>query len=403
MSYYAVAKGRIPGIYSTWSEAEAQVKGFPNAKHKKFNDVTSAEMFLKEKNGSRTVGRTPVVVRPNAMNFASQATITGKKRPLEIAGKSEDTTMLLKAAAKKIRLSSDNLSYLTNPTTTFYAVAAGVAPGIYTSWREVQQQTESYTRPVYRKFATREEAHEFLTSYQKARISSSSVIVDDGKSITAFYAVAKGRKTGIFTTWAEAFKQVDGLHSAAFKKFSTQSEAEAFIQKYHNTRSSQKNDPDPEDPTTLVAFCDGSAIGNGKVNCKAGYACIFPHNTSWNVSSKLVDQLATNNRAEYLAALEAMKRANQEDPTGQKVLYIFSDSMLLIRSMTEWIENWQKNNWYKPNGDAVLNQDILRQLIQAQRTRRIIWRHVKAHTGKKDWKSKWNDIADRQAKQAALS
>lgn len=27
--YYAVAKGRKPGIYGTWAECEAQVKGFP--------------------------------------------------------------------------------------------------------------------------------------------------------------------------------------------------------------------------------------------------------------------------------------------------------------------------------------------------------------------------------------
>lgn len=27
--YYAVAKGRAPGIYATWAECEAQVKGYP--------------------------------------------------------------------------------------------------------------------------------------------------------------------------------------------------------------------------------------------------------------------------------------------------------------------------------------------------------------------------------------
>ena len=35
-AYYAVAVGRNPGVYPTWSECEAQVKGYSGAKHKMF-------------------------------------------------------------------------------------------------------------------------------------------------------------------------------------------------------------------------------------------------------------------------------------------------------------------------------------------------------------------------------
>ena len=34
--YYAVAKGRSPGIYNTWAECSEQVKRFKGAKFKKF-------------------------------------------------------------------------------------------------------------------------------------------------------------------------------------------------------------------------------------------------------------------------------------------------------------------------------------------------------------------------------
>jgi ribonuclease HI len=128
---------------------------------------------------------------------------------------------------------------------------------------------------------------------------------------------------------------------------------------------------------------------------------VFPHCESWNVAKKLNEPRATNNRAEYFAALEAMRRANIENPSQDQLLYIFSDSMLLIRSMTEWIGKWQKNNWRKADGQPVLNRDILETLVHEQGTRRIIWRHVKAHTGRTDWKSKWNDAADRAAQGAA--
>lgn len=107
-------------------------------------------------------------------------------------------------------------------------------------------------------------------------------------------------------------------------------------------------------------------------------------------------------QAEYLAATEAMRRANEEDPSQIKPLYIFSDSKLLIRSMTEWVAKWRANNWRKADGEPVLNRDLLEGLLREQGRRRIIWRHVKAHTGGLDWESVWNDKVDRLARQTAL-
>ena len=44
--FYAVRIGRIPGIYTTWAEAEAQVNGYPGAKHKKFATKEEAQAFI---------------------------------------------------------------------------------------------------------------------------------------------------------------------------------------------------------------------------------------------------------------------------------------------------------------------------------------------------------------------
>ena len=35
-AFYAVHKGRVPGVYTSWSDCEKNVKGFPNANFKKF-------------------------------------------------------------------------------------------------------------------------------------------------------------------------------------------------------------------------------------------------------------------------------------------------------------------------------------------------------------------------------
>ena len=43
-----------------------------------------------------------------------------------------------------------------------------------------------------------------------------------------YYAVRKGRKTGVFATWAECQKQVTGFSGAEFKSFGTMEEAREF-------------------------------------------------------------------------------------------------------------------------------------------------------------------------------
>lgn len=46
--YYAVAKGKKPGIYTSWPEAEAQVTGFPGAIHKGFKELDQAQQWLSQ-------------------------------------------------------------------------------------------------------------------------------------------------------------------------------------------------------------------------------------------------------------------------------------------------------------------------------------------------------------------
>lgn len=43
---YAVKVGVTPGIYQTWDECQANVKGYPNAQYKSFTDMTEATKYL---------------------------------------------------------------------------------------------------------------------------------------------------------------------------------------------------------------------------------------------------------------------------------------------------------------------------------------------------------------------
>ncbi|EEB91647.1 hypothetical protein MPER_09965 [Moniliophthora perniciosa FA553] len=74
--FYAVHTGRIPGIYSTWTECEAQVKGFANAKYKKFSMQEEAEEFLKDP-------KNPYLQGEQSSSSSTTTTEIGKRRPLE--------------------------------------------------------------------------------------------------------------------------------------------------------------------------------------------------------------------------------------------------------------------------------------------------------------------------------
>lgn len=52
MKYYAVRKGKMPGIYNTWDECRKEVTGFKGAEYKKFNSYEEALNFMKNTNES---------------------------------------------------------------------------------------------------------------------------------------------------------------------------------------------------------------------------------------------------------------------------------------------------------------------------------------------------------------
>lgn len=48
MHFYAVARGKIVGIFTNWNDCSDSVKGFKNAKYKKFSDEQEAKCFVLE-------------------------------------------------------------------------------------------------------------------------------------------------------------------------------------------------------------------------------------------------------------------------------------------------------------------------------------------------------------------
>jgi len=90
----------------------------------------------------------------------------------------------------------------------------------------------------------------------------------------------------------------------------------------------------------------------------------------------------TNNRMEMTGAIEALKNM----PEGSEI-EICTDSEYLLKGITVWIKNWQKNNWRTKNKKGVLNRDLWEKLLVETEKRKIEWKKVLGHSG--------HDINDR--------
>lgn len=63
MKYYAVKIGRVPGVYTTWSECEMQVKGYKGAIYKSFKSIDDAHSFCENEqpSGSCSANKQPEI------------------------------------------------------------------------------------------------------------------------------------------------------------------------------------------------------------------------------------------------------------------------------------------------------------------------------------------------------
>lgn len=99
----------------------------------------------------------------------------------------------------------------------------------------------------------------------------------------SFYAVHRGHKTGIYTSWGECSQQVNGFPGAQYKKFACKNEAQAFMQHGKcNSAPGRKKRPQSAASQSLNGFVniytDGSSRGNGKQGARAGVGVFFGKN-----------------------------------------------------------------------------------------------------------------------------
>ena len=92
----------------------------------------------------------------------------------------------------------------------------------------------------------------------------------------------------------------------------------------------------------------------------------------------------TNNRMELMAAIEALSAL--KEPC--KVI-LTTDSQYVRMGITEWLNNWKRNNWRTSAKAPVKNADLWVRLDEQNQRHKVDWKWVRGHTGHRE-----NEIAD---------
>lgn len=188
-----------------------------------------------------------------------------------------------------------------------------------------------------------------------------------------YYAVKKGHKPGIYTSWGECKKQVEKFSGAVYKSFTSLEDAKNFI----------KLEEEKIVDYGLIAYVDGSYNIKTK---EYGYGCILIE------GQKVIKELSgkgdkealvsmRNVAGEILGSLAAMKFALENGYPGVCIYYDY-----------EGIEKWANGLW---RANKIGTQNYQKLVNEYRKKINISFIKVLAHSG--DF---FNERADKLAKKA---
>ena len=151
-----------------------------------------------------------------------------------------------------------------------------------------------------------------------------------------YYAVRKGLKTGIFTTWDQCNAAVQGYSGAEYKSFSSKEEAEKYINNDTIPTEEQREESLSIQSTKVIAYVDGSYDDAIK---KYSFGCVILTPLGETIkeygNGDNPDSLALRNVAgEMLGAMFAVKWAIKNGYTEIELRYDY-----------EGIEKWVTGEW----------------------------------------------------------
>ena len=122
----------------------------------------------------------------------------------------------------------------------------------------------------------------------------------------------------------------------------------------------------------VIIYTDGACRGNPG---PGGWGALIRFDS---VEKKIFGGQAntTNNQMELSAAIEGL--AILKEPCNVE---LFTDSKYVMDGITQWIQNWKKNNWRTAAKKDVKNKELWQKLDQLITQHQVQWHWVKGHSG----------------------
>ena len=145
------------------------------------------------------------------------------------------------------------------------------------------------------------------------------------------------------------------------------------------SRSTEKmNSPTPHNKLPALVFADGASSGNPGPG-GWGAVVVFPDGQVLELGGG--NPHTTNNQMELQAVISALYRL--EKTSGQ--VDVCTDSVYVIRGITQWIWGWRKRDWKTAEGGEVANVPLWKELsaLVSKRGKEnpINWKFVRGHSG----------------------
>lgn len=247
-----------------------------------------------------------------------------------------------------------------------------------------------------------------------------------GENRKRYYAVAAGRKPGIYTQWfgpAGAEEQVRGFAGARYKGFATLAEAEKWLESLSlavpqaadggphsasapeeapkiaehrgQARSSRsigcpgaetgESKPEasrkaasarrPKERTgRILVFTDGGSIDNPG---PGGYGAVILRGDE-RIELSGGFRRTTNNRMELMGCIAALSRI---EPPGQRIL-VQTDSRYVVDGITKgWAARWRRNGWMRNSEEPAENSDLWEKLLDLVERHDVRFEWIRGHAG----------------------
>lgn len=204
-----------------------------------------------------------------------------------------------------------------------------------------------------------------------------------------FFGIYKGRKIGVFVTWAQTKMLVQGYQGAIFKKFKTFAQAEHFSETGLVLCIETSFCTNIVDCGELYLYTDGSFSTK---TLRSGIGVAFDEEFSEYNQSKRLEQSTKNQQSELCAMLLALKMIDKilaiKFLVVERNAIIWTDSDYVCKCLSDYIFKWKENGWMTSNNTSVKHQSLIENCYDLkQKLRCVTIRHITevgitAHTSK---------------------